>query len=429
MPIIVKLGKKSKALAKRVLPAPEPRLSYTRRVERVKTARRICAMTFDDGPMDLPAAPDRFDGRSLTDVLLDVLAEFGAKGTFDVIGDTSENYPDVTGKPGTPAWGGVKFDHYPDLGRDQNGGAVHCDRLIRRILAEGHQITNHGYRHVLFGKKSFVYGKRRFLGSFDEAVADLRRLDDLLRENYGYEMTMGRPPHYVDRVEKGLTAYDVYDALGYQYLAASFDGAGWLPSAEPNPEAALEAEVRAMVEPVRRALEQDPDCFCGQIIFQKDGYNMARRTPVAFGLRGQLELLRQYGYEVVTVAELLAESPFADLGREDPLFEKLNALQRERAVVYSDNRLRLDRSMTLGELAMLLCPREEAISRRLAILRRAGKAGPYAGAVEYCIEQGLLPKDADPKAPVAALPEAFFEPTADFTRRGVYAAYRYSPEG
>ena len=428
MPLIVKLGKKAKALAKRVLPAPEARLSYTRRVERVKTARRICAMTFDDGPMDLPAAPDRFDGRALTDVLLDVLAEFGAKGTFDVIGDTSENYPDEAGKTGTPAWGGVKYDHYPDLGKDRSGGAVHCDRLIRRILAEGHQLTNHGYRHVLFGKKSFVYGKRRFLGSFDEAVSDLTRLDRLLRERYGCEMTMGRPPHYVDRVEKGLTAYDVYDALGYQYLAASFDGAGWLPSADPDPEAALEAEVRAMVEPVRRALEQDPDCFCGQIIFQKDGYNMARRTPVVFGLRGQLELLRQYGYEVVTAAELLTESPFADLGREDPLFEKLNALQRDRAVAYSDNRLRLDRSMTRGELAMLLCPREEAISRRLAAIRSKGSAHAYAGAMAWCMEQGLLPKDADPKAPVTTLPEALFEPTTDFTRRGVYAAFRYSGE-
>ena len=429
MSLIVKLGKKAKALARRVLPAPEARLSYTRRIERVQTGRRICAMTFDDGPMDLPASPDRFDGRSLTDVLLDVLAEFDAKGTFDVVGDTSENYPDEAGKSGSPAWGGIRYDHYPDLGQDAHGGAVHCERLIRRILDEGHQITNHGYRHILFGKKSFVYGKRRYLGSFDEAVADLRRLDGLLRERYGYRMTMGRPPHYVDRVEQGLTAYDVYDALGYQYLAASFDGAGWLPSAESDAEAALEAEVRAMVEPVRRALEQDPDCFCGQIIFQKDGCNMARRTPVAFGLRGQLELLRQYGYRVVTVEELMAESPFADLGREDPLFDKLNALQRERAVVYSDNRLRLDRPMTQGELAMLLCPREEAISRRLAAIRRAGTAGAYAGAMEWCAGQGLLPKDADPNAPVTDLPEGLFDPATDFTRRGVYAAYRYPPEG
>ena len=425
MPIIVKLGKKVKAAARKLLPAPEPRLSWSRRISQIKTERRICAMTFDDGPMDLPAVPDRFEGRAVTDLLLDVLAEFGAKGTFDVIGDTSENYPDRRGRLGTTNWGGVAYDHYPDFGRDERGGALHCQRLIRRMIDEGHQITNHSYRHIIYGKEAFVYRKRHSLDSFDAAVADLTRLDSLLRDRDGYQMRMTRPPHYVNRVEKGLTAYDVCDALGYQYLAASFDGAGWMSDRSPDPEAALEAEIKAMTEPIRKALEKDPDCLRGQIIFQKDGGNMQRRTPVVYGLRGQLELLRQYGYQVVTVAELMEESPFADLGREDPLFDKLNALQRSRTVVYSDNLLRLDRPMTRGELALLLCPREEAITRRLAIIRRSGPADPAAGALEWCAEKDLLPKGTDPKAPVSTLPPAHFAPTNDFTRRAVYQAYRF----
>ena len=102
MSLIVKLGKKGKKIVKKfAAPAEKHHLSYTRRIERIKTGRRICAMTFDDGPMDLPAAPDRFGGKSLTDVLLDTLAEFGAKGTFDVVGDTGENYPDKAGKAGS----------------------------------------------------------------------------------------------------------------------------------------------------------------------------------------------------------------------------------------------------------------------------------------------------------------------------------------
>lgn len=426
MSLIVKIGKKGKQFLKKyILPPAVCSLSYTRRLEQVKTARRICAMTFDDGPMDLPAAPDRFGGRSLTDVLLDTLAEFGAKGTFDVVGDTGENYPDEAGKPGSAAWGGVRYDHYPDIHQDGRGGAVHNDRLIRRMLDEGHQITSHGYRHIIFGKKPFVYGRRVYLGTVDRAVEDLQKLDRLMEERYHYRLTMHRPPHYVDQMQDGFTSYDVCDRMGYQYLAASFDGAGWLPSVLTDPGAALEAEVNAMVEPMRRALEQDPDFFRGQIIFQKDGYNMARRTPVAFGLRKQLELLRQYGYQVVTVRELVEESPFADVGRDDPLFEKLADLQTRRAVVYSDNCLRLDAPMTQGELAMLLCPREEAIDRRWAMIRKTGKrAHPYAGAMEWCAEQGLLAKDARPDAPVSALPEGCFLPTADFTRRGVYAAYQ-----
>ena len=335
MSLIVKIGKKGKKIVKKVLqPAEKHNVSYTRRIERIKTDRRICAMTFDDGPMDLPSSPDRFGGKSLTDVLLDTLAEFGAKGTFDVVGDTSENYPDKAGKVGSAAWGGVKYDHYPDIHQDDKGGAEHNDRLIRRILAEGHQITNHGYRHIIFGKKPFVYGARVYLGSLDKAVEDLQKLDRLMRDRYGYQITLHRPPHYVDKMQDGFTSYDVCDKMGYQYMAASFDGAGWLPSTLSDPDAALEAEVNAMVEPVRKALEKDPDFFCGQIIFQKDGYNMGKRTPVAFGLRKQLELLKEYGYQVVTVDTLLAESSFADLGRDDPLFEKLNKLQQERAVVY-----------------------------------------------------------------------------------------------
>ena len=116
---IVKLGKKGKKIVKKIItPAEKHYVGYTRRIERVKTGERICAMTFDDGPMGLPASPDRFEGKTLTDVLLDTLAQYGAKGSFDVIGDTSENYPDEAGKLGSAAWGGVKFDHYPD---------IHCD--------------------------------------------------------------------------------------------------------------------------------------------------------------------------------------------------------------------------------------------------------------------------------------------------------------
>jgi len=425
MSLLVKLGKKGKKLVKAFLPEEKHHLSYTRRIERVKTGRRVCAMTFDDGPMDLPASPDRFGGRSLTDVILDTLAEFGAKGTFDVIGDTSENYPDQAGKVGSAAWGGTKFDHYPDLGQDGKGGAVHNDRLIRRMLDEGHQITNHGYRHIIFGKKPFVYGAREYLGSVDKAVDDLKRLDGLMKDKYGYQLTMARPPHYVDKMQDGFTSYDAYDKLGYQYMAASFDGAGWLPSTLADPDAALDAEVSAMVEPMEKALAQDPDFFCGQIIFQKDGYNMAKRTPVAFGLRKQLELLKEYGYRVVTVEQLMEESPFADLDRGDPLFDKLCRLQNDRAAVYSDNRLRLDGPMTWGEVAMLLCPKQEAMARRWAKIRKSGKhEGAYCGALEWCAEQSLLPKGVKADSPVSSLPGDLFGLAKGFTRREVYAAYQ-----
>ena len=426
MSLIVKAGKAGKRVLKaaHILPEEAPHVSYTRRIERVRTPERVCAMTFDDGPMDLPAAPDQFHGRALTDLILDALAEFDAKGTFDVIGDTSMNYPDEAGKEGSAAWGGVRYDHYPDIHQDEYGGVVHNDRLIRRMLAEGHQITNHGYRHILFGKKSFVYGKRVHYGSVHSAVGDLRRLDQWMRDNYNYLMSMGRPPHYVDGLNGGFTSYDVYDRMGYQYLAASFDGAGWLPSGKKDREA-LEAEIVAMTNPIREALEKDPDFFCGQIIFQKDGYNMARRTPVAWGLPLQLEILHQYGYQVVTVAELMEECPFADIDREHPLFDKMARLAKRRGVAYSDNKLRLEDHMTMGELAMLLAPIDEALDLRWAKMRRTKRrAHPYYGALAWCSRERILPRNANPDAPVTELPFGIFDSTKTFTRRAVYEAFR-----
>ncbi|MBQ6987280.1 MAG: polysaccharide deacetylase family protein [Oscillibacter sp.] len=421
MSLIVKAGKAGKQVLKsaHLLPEEVPHISYARRIERVRTPERICAMTFDDGPMNLPAAPDQFHGRALTDLILDALAEFDAKGTFDVIGDTGMNYPDKAGREGSAAWGGIRFDHYPDIHKDEFGGAVHNDRIIRRMLAEGHQITNHGYRHILFGKKPFVYARRVHYGSVHSAVGDLRRLDIWMKERYQYDITMGRPPHYVDGLSGGFTSYDVYDRMGYQYLAASFDGAGWLPVGK------LEAEIAAMTDPMRAALEQNPDFFCGQIIFQKDGYNMARRTPVAWGLPLQLEILHQYGYQVVTVAELMEECPFVDVGRDNPLFEKMARLAKRRGVAYSDNRLRLENHMTMGELAMLLAPKEEAMDLRWARMRRdKRRVHPYYGAVAWCKRERILPRDTEPDAPVTELPSGIFDETKTFTRRAVYEAFR-----
>ena len=87
-------------------------------------------------------------------------------------------------------------------------------------------------------------------------------------------------------------------------------------------------------------------------------------------------------------------------------------------------RLRLDDPMTVGELAMLLTPKTDAIARRVAQLRRTGRAGAYDGAMAWCRENGLVSAAAHPADHVTALPEAWFVPTDGFTRRDVYAAFR-----
>lgn len=391
---LIKIGKKAKAFAKTIIKGDQPSsISFVRRIERVKTTRRICAMTFDDGPCALPANPDHFEGRALTDILLDTLAAYGAKGTFDVVGDTSGNYPDEAGKEGSPQWGGVAFDHYPDFGKDAFGGAVTQKQLCRRILDEGHDLTNHSYAHRLFGPQKLIYGGRKCFVDFGEVVADLQKLHDYIADEFDYQMTLSRPPHYVDRINGGLSSYDAYATVGYQYMAASFDGAGWLPLSS------YEEEVESMVKPLREALSKDPNVLCGQIIFQKDGYNMSRRSPVADGLAKQLELLKEYGYEVVTVSELLTHSAIRDVEPEISTAKEIHRLlSLGHPVLFADNTFRSHAPITRGEFAMMLSGKEEMELRLKAIAENKKQkffpdlpvTHPYSAAMKSAVSKGAL---------------------------------------
>ncbi len=418
---IVKIGKMCKKALKKIYSNEKTYVRYTRRINNVKTSDRICAMTFDDGPMDIPASPDRAGGTAMTDILLDSLKEYDAHGTFDLIGDTSGNYPDKTGKEGSATWGGIRFDHYPDFEKDSHGGAVHCDRLVRRILDEGHQITNHGYRHIIFGRKNIIYNNRETLGSFDAVISDLDKMDRYILDNYGYKIEMGRPPHYVDRIGDGFTSYDAYEKLGYQYLGASFDGAGWLPGTSRDPDAALNEEIAAMTEPFIRKLKEDPDFFRGKIIFQKDGYNMSRRTPVAFALAKQLEILKEYGYRVVGVGELMRLNPFADVDDSDPLLSRLIRLAETKGVAFNDNTVRLDKNITNSEMAMLIAPKDQALKIREDTIRKTGKQQrPEYGAVQWCITNGFLAAGVSYDAVPDSLPAEYFgDAGSDMSRRNV----------
>ena len=366
-------------------------LSPVRRIERVATTERICAMTFDDGPCRLPANPDNFGGKPLTLVLAETLEKYGARGTFDVVGDTGSNYPDKPGKHGSASWGGVSYDHYPDFGKDDQGGIAHCPELVDRLLQGNHEITSHTYAHVLFGWKPLVYGKRHFLPDLNAVVADLRKFHDTMENQWKYTVRLSRPPHYVDSIKGGFSSYDAYALMGYQYMAASFDGAGWLPLATYG------AEVEATWRPIERKLKEDPNYFCGQIIFQKDGYNMARRSPVADGLEQQLKLLSEHGYRVVTVSELMAVSPFLDVQPDSEVGSAAKILSEKGwCVAYRDNTIRAEQLLTRGELAMMGYG-WEAVSERIRMMEKSRSPfkdlsfrHPYAASAATAVKCGAI---------------------------------------
>jgi len=389
----IKCGKKGKQILKKLLKGNTPvYMSHVRRIEQIKTNERVCAMTFDDGPFNLLPSPNHSD-KSLTLTLLETLEKYDARGTFDIVGDTSENYPDEPGSEGTSAWGGIKYDHYPDINKDECGGALHCPELVQRMIDGGHQLSNHGYVHRIFGAKNVVYGKRVSFNNVDEVIEDLNRLHKYVKENFNYELQLSRPPHYVDKIKGGHTSYDAYHEMDYQYMAASYDGAGWLPCST------YEQEVEAMYTGIEALLAENPDALCGQIIFQKDGYNMARRTPVADGLGKQLEILKKYGYKVVTVSDLMKYSPFKDLGKDDEGFEEAVCLINNGfSIAYKDNTVKFDHPLKRGELAYMLYGKE-GTSVRTSLMKNDANGKvcsdvavkfPYSGAIKIAIEKGTF---------------------------------------
>jgi len=138
--------------------------------------------------------------------------------------------------------------------------------------------------------------------------------------------------------------------MHYNYLGASFDGGGWKASSGDYAR-----DVQAMVDAIERELAKDPSFFNGQIIFQKDGYNMSKESPVVDALPLQLELLRKYGYSVVPVSELLDMSPFTDVSPLGPVFRRSEGARGGwLSRGFRDNSFKPEQWVTAGELGALL---------------------------------------------------------------------------
>ncbi len=385
-------------------------LSPVRRIERVAppSSGLFVAMTFDDGPTVMPSNPKHSD-KGLTDDILDTLEQHGAHGTFDVIGTTEDNYPDTAGPVGAFTWGGITYDHYPDFGKDNLAGVKNQPQLVRRILDGGHEITSHTYRHILFGQNRLIYGKRKFHPDIHSVIEDLQQLDNMMKRDYSYNVNLSRPPHYIDKTCDGHDAYDAYRYMNYQYMAASFDGGGWQVSGD------YKKDVTAMISPMKKLLAAEPAALNGQIIFQKDGCNMSKETPIADALGVQLELLSEAGYRVITVSELLAMSPFGDVSDADSSFEPARKLlQAGHCVAHKNNTLQPDKELTFGELIMMTANPAELLAayksyvdsnftvsekeKTISSAWRIKSSHPYFHALVLAVKAGILKADNPDKA-------------------------------
>ena len=74
---------------------------------------------------------------------------------------------------------------------------------------------------------------------------------------------------------------------------------------------------------------------------------------------------------------------------------------------------------------MLLAPRREAVTRRIKKMQESGiREHAHWGAMDWCAEQGILKYAMDPDEPVHYLPDDFFGPVKNYTRRQIYDAFQ-----
>ncbi|KAL4781954.1 hypothetical protein BJX76DRAFT_349736 [Aspergillus varians] len=147
------------------------------------TTPNTIALTFDDGPS------------VYTSQLLDLLSRYNAHATFFVLGDSSQQYPE----------------------------------LLQRMRSEGHQIGSHTYDHYSLPTLSYA-----------EIVQQMTRLEDVLSQSVGVVPSYMRPP-YFDVDDQVL---QVMSDLGYKVIEASIDTKDY----ENNDEAQISNSYQKFVD-------------------------------------------------------------------------------------------------------------------------------------------------------------------------------------
>ena len=226
---------------------PPPTLLEPRPVEcsHVTTRQRIVALTFDDGPH-----------ATLTPKLLDELKATGVRATFFVIGMNVEQNPDV----------------------------------LRRTLAEGHEIANHSWSHPNLAKMLDEGWRAQVQNTHEVIVSTIGHAPQFLRPPYG-----------------NITPYQeavIARSFGYRTILWSVDPKDWK-------EPPRDVLIRRVVSHARP----------GDIILLHDIHPSTVDAVPAI-----IAGLRQRGFRFATVSGLLALDPKATAAVPAPLAKTADAL-------------------------------------------------------------------------------------------------------
>ena len=203
----------------------DPSLARSLTYSRIRTEGPFIAMTFDDGPHPVH-----------TPRLLDILKRRNIKATFFVVGTNARRYP----------------------------------QLIRRMIAEGHEIGNHTVNHKYLSRISVEEARAEVLGCEKAIVAAC-----------GVKPRILRPPggHINDRVKVWLKK-----EFGYSTIMWAVDPEDW-----KRPGSDVVAH--------RIISETDP----GEIVLAHDIHG-----PTIAAMPRALDRLLSNGYRFLTVSQLIA---------------------------------------------------------------------------------------------------------------------------
>ncbi len=205
--------------------SPAAKKPAPRTYSQVSGVGRTVALTFDDGP-----------SAKLTPKLLDMLKQRGIKATFFLVGQNAAEYPDI----------------------------------VKREVAEGHEVGNHSWSHPQLTKLSA-----------DGVAAQIEKTNAAIRTAIGHDPGVMRPPYGATNAKLDHRLNDQY---GLKVILWDVDPLDW----KYRNSARVEREILSQTKP-------------GSIILVHD----IHATSVA-AMPDTLDALIAKGYKFVTVSELIA---------------------------------------------------------------------------------------------------------------------------
>jgi len=211
-------------------------------IERYGQKPGLVALTFDDGP----------DAR-WTPKILDILKAKRAPATFFVIGENMQTRPD----------------------------------LVRREVAEGHDVGSHTWTHPNIGETP--------IAQVDVELNATQRLFEVIT---GRSMRLFRPPFFGDAepsTPHEVAPLVIAQTLGYLVVGLRIDPDDWQ---KPSPQTIIDRTLARLDHPGERP---------GQVVLLHDAGGNRENTVKA--LPGLIDAIRARGYRLVTVGELAGMTP------------------------------------------------------------------------------------------------------------------------